>query len=259
MNNQQKNERSRQSDAATGCMDDVNYVVSLSGGKDSTAMLHWMIERGEKIHSVVFFDTGWEFPAMAAHIELVEQKTGLKVVRLTPPKPFSYWMFNREVVARKGPMKGRVARIGNGWPSPMRRWCTREKVATINRYMKTVENGVSCVGIAADERHREKEQRYPLIEYNKTEADCLNYCKELGYHWGGLYDIFNRVSCYCCPLQKIGDLRKLRRHYPELWETMMQWDMLMPSNRGFRDYDTVIDLECRFTQEDKQMNLWAAV
>ncbi len=49
------------------------HVVSLSGGKDSTAMLHWMLERGEWVHSAVFFDTGWEFPQMYAHLESVEK------------------------------------------------------------------------------------------------------------------------------------------------------------------------------------------
>lgn len=44
-------------------------IVSLSGGKDSTAMLLMMLERGEDIHSVVFFDTGWEFPEMHEHID----------------------------------------------------------------------------------------------------------------------------------------------------------------------------------------------
>jgi len=60
----------------------MSNVVSLSGGKDSTAMLHMMLERGEKVHSAVFFDTGWEFPEMAAHIDLVEKNTGVKLVRL---------------------------------------------------------------------------------------------------------------------------------------------------------------------------------
>lgn len=31
-------------------------IVSFSGGKDSTAMLHQMIERGENIEEVYFFD-----------------------------------------------------------------------------------------------------------------------------------------------------------------------------------------------------------
>ncbi len=103
-------------------MDTPNYIVSLSGGKDSTAMLHWMLEKGEPIHSVVFFDTGWEFPEMAAHIDLVKEKTGVEVVKLQPPKSFDYWMYDRKVKANKGEMKGEVHRIGNGWPSPFRRW-----------------------------------------------------------------------------------------------------------------------------------------
>lgn len=237
---------------------DPNFIVSLSGGKDSTAMLHWMLERGEKIHSVVFFDTGWEFPAMAAHIDLVEQKTGIKIIRLKPKMSFDTWMFDKKIIANKGQMKGRLHRIGCGWPNPRRRWCTGKKIETITPYINSVESSVCCIGIAVDEQHRTKHERYPLIEYGKTEADCLKYCKDLGYHWDGLYDLFSRVSCYCCPLQKMNDLRKLRKHYPDLWEKMLDMDMRQPrTNEGFRGDKTLIDLECRFTQEDKQGNLWA--
>ena len=56
-----------------------NYIISLSGGKDSTAMLLMMLERDEPIHSVVFFDTGWEFPEMYDHIRLLENKSGVKI------------------------------------------------------------------------------------------------------------------------------------------------------------------------------------
>ena len=57
----------------------MNQIISLSGGKDSTAMMHMMIENNESIHSIVFFDTGWEFPAMYDHLNLIEQKTELKI------------------------------------------------------------------------------------------------------------------------------------------------------------------------------------
>ena len=60
----------------------MNQIVSLSGGKDSTAMLHLMLEKGEPFHSVIFFDTGWEFPQMYEHLDLVEKKTGIEIVRL---------------------------------------------------------------------------------------------------------------------------------------------------------------------------------
>ena len=73
----------------------------------------------------------------------------------------------------------------------MRRWCTRLKVDAINRYVRQLENPVSCIGFAADESHRDKNnngkipKRYPLIEYGVTEEEALSYCKKLGYDWGG--------------------------------------------------------------------------
>lgn len=236
----------------------MNNVVSLSGGKDSTSMLHMMLERGEAVHSAVFFDTGWEFPEMHEHVDLVERKTGVKVVRLQPPRSFDYWMRTRPIVARKGEMKGHLHRTGNGWPSPMRRWCTREKVGAIKLYQKNIPDCVPCLGYGADEQHRVKPgpQRYPLIEYGVTEAEALAYCRSLGYHWGGLYDIFRRVSCWCCPLQSLRDLRLLRKHRPDLWAELLRMDAEMPDhNLGFKDYRTVRDLDARFAREDRQMRL----
>ena len=48
------------------------HVVSFSGGKDSTAMLLMMIEKGIRVDQVVFCDTTKEFPAMYDHIERVK-------------------------------------------------------------------------------------------------------------------------------------------------------------------------------------------
>lgn len=234
-------------------------------------MLLMMLERGEDVHSAVFFDTGWEFPAMHEHVVKVEEFTGLEIVKLKPSKPFSYWMFEREVIARKGENKGKVHRIGNGWPSPMRRWCTRQKVAAIDAYIKGIEDVVSCIGYAADEAHRTEakqinnkiedgaEFRFPLIEWDVDEPAALKYCYERGFDWGGLYDHFRRVSCFCCPLQRLGELRTLRRHFPSEWATMLEWDAAISENsghnRGFKMYDTVHDLEARFAEEDRQIKL----
>ena len=49
------------------------FVVSCSGGKDSTAMLLLMIERGMPIDMVLVADTGLEFPEMYRHWDQVEQ------------------------------------------------------------------------------------------------------------------------------------------------------------------------------------------
>ncbi len=237
----------------------MKHIVSFSGGKDSTAMIHWLLEKNYPVDGVIFMDTGWEFPAMLDHIDLVEKNIGMKITRVKPKKSFEHWLLHQPVAAKKGPMKGKVHRIGNGWPSSMRRWCTRQKIDAIDGVMKSYGKASMYIGIAADEKHREgsKEKKYsrsyPLIEWDKTEADCLEYCKSLGYQWNGLYDIFARVSCFCCPLQRIGELKNLRKHFPDLWAQMLEWDN--ENMRGFRGYKSVHDMEQRFAEEDRQLTL----
>lgn len=234
----------------------MNNIISISGGKDSTAVLIEMTKRGENIHSAVFFDTGWEFPAMYDHIVKLENYTGVKIWRLHPVLPFDYWLTARPIIARKGPDKGKVHRIGNGWPSMSRRWCTRLKVDAIKKYSKPIENDTQCIGYAADEKNRSlnnknMNHRFPLQEYGITEKTALKICYDAGFHWDGLYEHFRRVSCFCCPLQRIGELRILRREYPELWDRMLIMDKSILNNCGFRGYNTVQDLEKRFVRETK--------
>lgn len=231
-------------------------VVSLSGGKDSTAMLLMLLERGDDIHSVVFFDGGWDFPQMHDHMERLESYTGLEIVRLYPKYGFTERMLRTPVHTRAGELRF----SGRGWPSSLRRWCTREKSDRIDKYVRGVK-GVSCIGYAADEAWRTqtkkiqtKPTRFPLIEWGVTEAEALAYCKQRGFDWGGLYDHFARVSCFCCPLQRIGALRTLRRNFPGLWAEMLEIESLTTDelHRRFKGELSVSDLNARFAEEDRQ-------
>jgi hypothetical protein len=208
-------------------------IVSFSGGKDSTAMLHMMLERGEKIRAVVFFDTGWEFDEMLEHIDRVEQNTGIKIVRLKPEKPFDYW-FSEHVKKRNFKYK-----IGRSWPGNLSRWCTGIKLKTIEEWRNNVDfdYDFECVGIAVGEERRAKnkpKKRYPLIEYGVTEREALLYCKKLGYDWGGLYDVLDRVSCFCCPLQNRLTLINLRKFLPKYWARIEAMAAKTPE-RYFKD------------------------
>ena len=162
---------------------------------------------------------------MAEHVELVEQKTGLKITRLKPELgSFDYYATEHIHKSRKGQVL-----TGYGYPGSLSRWCTRLKTQTIQRYLKGRDT-VNCVGFAVGEERRLIRLlnnsggdviRCPLIEdYNFDEVECLQYCYNLGYTWGGLYNYFNRVSCYCCPLQNVTDSLMLKRHYPDLWQKM---------------------------------------
>jgi 3'-phosphoadenosine 5'-phosphosulfate sulfotransferase (PAPS reductase)/FAD synthetase len=147
---------------------------------------------------------------------------------------------------------------GFSWPSSRYRWCTGKlKVDIINKYFSNLRKQYSvvrCVGIAADEGHRLERKnadldgmRYPLVEWGWTEKDALQYCYDRGYDWEGLYELFSRVSCWCCPLQPLSELRTLRDHFPELWRELK--DMDRRTRRKFRADYTVDELEVRFDLE----------
>ena len=236
----------------------MKHVVSFSGGKDSTAMLLLLLEKGYPVDEIVAFDGGWEFPQMYEHWRKVEEYTKLKITIAKPKKPFVYWMIHRKVSSDDG----EIYRVGYGWPSPIRRWCTRAKLTALYRGRSDC---VWYVGIASDEAGRingAESKRggvfksYPLIDWGMTEEECLDYCLKRGFDWGGLYDHFSRVSCFCCPLKGKRELRILRKYYPEQWKQMLEWDKQIINNRGFYGYKTVQDLEELFSFEDRQMKLF---
>ena len=74
-----------------------------------------------------------------------------------------------------------------------------------------------------------------------TEEDCLRYCYERGYDWDGLYGQFRRVSCWCCPLQSLPELRQLYHNHPALWGQLKEWDRR--TWRKFRADYSVEELE----------------
>ena len=99
------------------------HAVSLSGGKDSTAMLLLMIERGMPIDAVISADTGMEFPEMYEHLAKVDdylfRERGLHITTLRHPMGFEWLMFD-EPKQKKSSLENRaklgVPPYGNGWP-----------------------------------------------------------------------------------------------------------------------------------------------
>lgn len=59
-------------------------IVSISGGKDSTATLLKAIEEGAENLMAVFSDTGHEHPLTYQYIDYLQAKTGIEIVRLKP-------------------------------------------------------------------------------------------------------------------------------------------------------------------------------
>lgn len=172
--------------------------------------------------------------------------------------PFEYWLTSRPVFHKSRDKKGQIKKMGLGWPQWNGRWCTGFKVNCLSSFAKPILNGVHCIGYAKDEEkrsflNRTSAMRFPLIEWGVTEKEALEYCYSKGYDWGGLYNIFPRVSCYCCPLQGDKELSNLRTHFPELWQKMREWDALIQENSrkygfpyfGFKNKLSLKDLESK--------------
>lgn len=223
------------------------HVVSFSGGKDSTAMLLRMMELGMPVDEIIFCDTGVEFSQMYEHIDKVEEYIGRKITRLKGDKTFEYLLLDHKVNTAK------EHKDGYSFPGPLNRWCTTYfKRDRINRHLREIRKKhtlIQYIGIAADEPKRIKDLNYPLVDWGWTEADCLQYCKEKGFNWGGLYDIFKRVSCWCCPLKSLSECRELRHNFPELWRTLLDWQH--KTWRKFRADYSVDELEAKFAKEDE--------
>lgn len=249
------------------------HVVSLSGGKDSTCLLLLMIERGMPIDAVISADTGMEFPEMYEHLARLDEhlyrECGLHITTLRHPQGFEYLMFDAPQQQERA-IERRIANgqplIGYGWPAMQVRWCTGQlKTHLIDKEatrLKQKHQVRHYVGIAADEAHRCKDLCYPLVDWGITEAEALRICYDRGFDFGGLYQIYRRASCWCCPLQRIGELRKLRQHHPELWARLREMDaraieQFKGSPLGcFKDGWSVEELEQRFYAEDMQLSLF---
>jgi len=196
----------------------MNQVVALSGGKDSTAMLHMMIEKGESIHKVYAFVCDWDFPQMRKHLHQVESNTGLHIEKICHYRRFDDLLKHY------------------GWPKSNGGWCTACKRDAAIKYERAVKADVVCIGFAANEKKRavrpsiqakrKWKVRFPLIEWGISEAAALQYCYDLGYTWDGLYQVFNRVSCFCCPKAGKNQIEKLKADFPKFYIQYQQKDKL---------------------------------
>lgn len=233
------------------------HIASVSWGKDSLAMLLMLIAKGYPLNEVVFYDTGMEFQAIYNTRNQLLPKLaqfGIKYTELKPENPFLYDMLERPKIKRSGD-----AVNGDGWCGGPCRWGTFKKLRALDGYAKK-QNAVVYIGLAADEVRRleklENTKRAPLAEWGMAEADALAYCYENGFSWleGSirLYDVLDRVSCWCCCNKNLRELRNMRIYLPEYWERLK--DLQRKIDRPMKGYYKgqprgVFELEQRFRAE----------
>lgn len=242
----------------------MKYIASVSFGKDSLAMLLRLLEEKYPLDEVVYFDIGVEFQSIRNNAEktkaMLDDK-GIKFTILEPKEPFIYCMCEKPVKKANSTIQS-----GYKWCGGCARWGTALKLDAIkkNNAKYGDEMIVEYVGVASDERQRINRERhgnrikiYPLVEWEMTEKDCLEYCYSKGWHWQEngyeLYDLLDRVSCKYCRNKNLKELRNIYHFMPDVWQELkdLQDKVKMP----YKDGKTIHDLEMRFITEDAQMSL----
>lgn len=239
------------------------YILSLSYGKDSLACLGAIeflkLPLDRIVHAEVWAtDTipadlppMVEFKARADAI--IKERWGITVEHVCAVKDGEKRTYEKGFYTKR--IKSRNGRNGKlyGWPPMRYPWCNSElKRAALNRCHHG--GAISYRGIAADESVRLARLDgitavSPLAAAGWTESMCREWCEENDL-LSPIYTTSTRGGCWFCHNQSVGQLRLLRKKYPEYWALMLKWDSDSPVP-FHADGHTVHDFDRRFKAEDE--------
>lgn len=236
-------------------------LVSMSGGKDSTATLLIALESEDRVIPV-FADTGNEHEAVYEYLLYLETRLGIEIVRLK--QDFSdWWWRRREYVANKWPEKGVDAEtirralevydagptgnpyldlciIKNRFPSRKAQFCTQYlKTEPLTEYALDLIDRegevVSWQGVRAEEspnraRLPQWEDRgggltifHPILRWTAEQVFALHRCA--GVEPNPLYRLgMGRVGCMPCINASKGELRAIARRFPHHIDRIAAWE-----------------------------------
>lgn len=234
----------------------MQYVLSLSYGKDSLACLGAIEELGWPLDRIIHAEV-WatdtipadlppmvEFKAKADAI--IKKRWGLEVEHIRAKQTAESIFYRRRT---RGNRIGQIV----GWPMTKgpKVGCELQKALKVQP-MRTAQRGnIVYLGIALDEPGRynnlTESHKSPLVEAGWTEQRCREWCEDNDL-LSPIYTDSTRGGCWFCPNQTIRQLRHLRQNYPEIWALMLKWDKDSPvcftSNRlRIEDYDRRFQLE----------------
>lgn len=216
-------------------------VVSVSGGKDSTALYCWAIEQfGSDGFRAVFADTGHEHPVTYNYVR------NLHIMIGGGGGPQVEWVkadFSAKLEAKGKPVSGNpfldMWQYKGRAPSARAQFCTENlKLAPIRDWLNSfrAHHEVEMfVGIRAGESARrakmpeEEDSDYydaivkrPLLRW--TEEDVFAYLKAKGVPPNPLYENgSSRVGCYPCIHSRKSELASM----PDwAWEKLAEWEKL---------------------------------
>ena len=228
-------------------------VLSLGAGVQSSC-LALMAERGEygipKPDFAIFSDTGWEPPAVYAHLDWLESQLSFEVVRVKSGN------IRDNILSGTNPEGQKFLDIPaflvnpDGSTSIAARQCTTHyKLHPIHRELRKrleIPRGRRApkdtyvemwLGISADEPLRQKPSReewitnrFPLIEQEFSRAQLLNWFNE-NYPERSL----PRSSCIGCPYRSDSEWKQLQENDPKSFQDAVFIDQALRDVPAARD------------------------
>ncbi len=198
----------------------VRHVLSLSGGKDSTALAIFMRDRLPDVE-YVFCDTGEELQETYEYLYKLEAYLGKPIVRLNPDRPFSHYL---------DLYRGML-------PDARTRWCTRMlKIKPFERYVKD-DAVMSYIAIRADEPQRvgyistkpNITPVYPFIDAGVTKQDVYRILEDSGIGLPEYYQWRSRSGCYFCFYQQRNEWLGLLERHPALFDKAQDFEKSDPA------------------------------
>ena len=233
----------------------MQYIASLSYGKDSIAMLEVIKQHNMPLDRIVHVEImatdtiHADLPPMVEFKgkadKIIKERYGIEVEHIHAKVSYEEQFYS---VMQKGKAAGEIY----GFPMVRGTWCNdRLKTGLLNKFGKP--DVTQYIGIAADEPNRfhnlTERKRSPLVEHGIDEAEARRICEELDL-LSPIYTQAERGGCWFCHNQGVQQLRLLRRLYPDYWELMLKWDNDSPVT--FKpDGHTVHDFDKRFQLEDE--------
>lgn len=199
----------------------VRHILSLSGGKDSSALAVHMRDNPKYDVDLeyVFCDTRKELPETYEYLAKLEAYLGKPIVRLNTERGFDHWL-----------------KVYNDYlPSSRMRWCTRQlKLKPFEQYVGDAPV-VSYVGIRADEDREgyistksNITARFPFKEDGIAHADVLRILDNAGLGLPEYYKWRTRSGCFFCFFQRKSEWAGLLEHHPVLYEEAKRYEKIDP-------------------------------
>lgn len=241
----------------------MEYIASISYGKDSLAMLEVIARHGLPLDRIVHVeimatrDIPADLPELTAWKKQADEtilaRYGIPVEHISADVTY-------EDLFYKIPKRRENSSVAQGkilgFPSLRSQWCSKALKVLVMRKLNKADGTVQYIGIAANEPARfgqlSDRVRSPLVDYGVTEEDCIEICGNIGL-LAPTYLQSKRSGCWFCHAQPVQQLRLLRKQHPELWEKLLQWDADSPipfRHKTGHDAHSVHDFEKRFRMED---------